>query len=342
MKKFTGVFGNLNLSNELKEYLNKTWQNQSNWKLFLEELGIKKTKMNKPILKDFGIRLYQKTLEERIKNLTITDTGYLELIEIQNYFEIENIYLQRIRSRFGEDALQTLIKTKLSDKKISDNDLLEIQKFAEVLGIQKEKAESILLNNKIKLFQEYINNLISDKRITPEKENELEAFSVNLQLSQEEINANLDEATKWDLHYYKLLWEVENKKMPVIDPVIVTQKNEVCHISVNAEKLITKSKTRHISFSAPVPGTKMRVYNSNPIKEEVTESYPGLFVVTNQRIVFSANEKGFSIPLSKITNLIPYKDGIGIQKDTVTHLLKFQYNCTELIGMIIENALNHG
>jgi hypothetical protein len=43
MKKYTGIFGNLNLQNELKEYLNKTWQNQPNWKLFLEDLNIEKT-----------------------------------------------------------------------------------------------------------------------------------------------------------------------------------------------------------------------------------------------------------------------------------------------------------
>jgi hypothetical protein len=297
--------------------------------------------MNYPILREFGMQLYGKILEYKVKNLKLTDAEYVELTDVQNYFEIKDIFLHKIKSSFGEDTLQSFIKSKLSNKQINENELSEIHKFAEILGIQKEKTEKIILANKMALFEEYINILIQDRRITPEKEKELETFTSNLKINEEDINTNLKESLKWDLYYNKLLWKVENNKLPIIDSVIVVQKNEICHLSVNAEKLKIKSQTKHISFSAPVPGTRMRVYSSNPIKEEVTHSYPEIFVVTNQRIVFSAKEKGFSISLPQITNLIPYKDGIGIQKDTVTHLLKFQNNCTELIGMIIEKVLNN-
>jgi hypothetical protein len=55
--------------------------------------------------------------------------------------------------------------------------------------------------------------------------------------------------------------------------------------------------------------------------------------------VFTATEKSFSIPLSKVANLIPYKDGVGIQSGQTTQLLQFGNNCTELVGTLIQAAI---
>lgn len=60
---------------------------------------------------------------------------------------------------------------------------------------------------------------------------------------------------------------------------------------------------------------------SKTIYGDVTEKYDGKLFITNFRLVFLHNQKGFEQPMSKLTGLTPYSDGMELQFGSKTYSL---------------------
>jgi hypothetical protein len=327
------------VSKAISLFLKDYEKGNCSWKEFVNDNPINKTKANEKALKRFGLSLYKITLSKTLKDLCFSDVEQWELDEIAKCFSLTENETVTIKSSFADEATRRLVERKLSDKIITDDEKKELYIFGAALGMRQFDVDKIINNAAMDIYREYTANISADNRITPEEETELKELAGKLQLGSEQISELLDSKTKENLLYYKLLYEVEHDRLPVIEPPVIVQKNEVCHFSVSAQKLVTKTLTRHYGSSVRVGKTSVRLYSSHPIQEQVEHTYPGTLTITNKRVVFTATEKSFSIPLSKVANLIPYKDGVGIQSGQTTHLLQFGSNCTELVGTLIQAAI---
>ena len=77
---------------------------------------------------------------------------------------------------------------------------------------------------------------------------------------------------------------------------------------------LTETKNKAVGSTGSGGGVSVRVTkgvyvrsssgNSRKIYKDVTEKYFGSFIITNHRIVFMNNQKGFEIPYEKLTGLI--------------------------------------
>lgn len=165
---------------------------------------------------------------------------------------------------------------------------------------------------------------------------------ISLGLNQNEIK--LSNKNQKDLAYYKLLWEIENGNLPEVLAPIILQKNEMAHFVTNANLLETKEKiTGYTSSSHGVSiriarGLSYRVgqAKSKPIRQEVTIKHPGQLILTNKRLVFSAQKKGFVAPFNNLVSFDPYSDGMGFQKNNAYYLM--QFNNSELFAMVLSSA----
>lgn len=138
----------------------------------------------------------------------------------------------------------------------------------------------------------------------------------------------------------------EGVNLPVTKAQMILQKNELCHFSILATRLISKkitvgyeSSSSGISFRV-APGVRYYSGGSKgyPIKAEITEKYDGTIVVTSKRIVFINDRKGFAIPMNKLVAVTPYTDGYGFQKDNTNYLV--QLSDAEYFGAILNGAVN--
>lgn len=63
---------------------------------------------------------------------------------------------------------------------------------------------------------------------------------------------------------------------------------------------------------------------SASIRGNVAVKTPGIFSITNKRVVFSGIKGAFNRNLSEITAMTPYDDGLGVQFDEKHFLLQMK------------------
>jgi hypothetical protein len=316
------------------------------WKQVLDEIENRRgKKLSLGVMRSIGKRLFEYNLKAYIQDLHLASEEINQLEEIRVHFGLSTYTVTSIKNRYNKMVVDQLSKLKLADKVLSDEDKKELYQLAEALSLPAATVDAINRNNAIKIFNEYKDRALSDRRLTPEEEQELLELKRNLQLSDNDVLTSQQDREEY--FYCKLLWEVENGILPEIESPVLLQKNEVCHIAIDATRLETKVVTtgytggsRGVSIRI-AKGVSYRVggYRSRPIKEEVTFRYPGSLVITSKRIVFMATEKGFSIPLNKLDSIDPYQDGIGFQKGATYYLLTMKY--PDLVGLIITSAVNN-
>lgn len=114
----------------------------------------------------------------------------------------------------------------------------------------------------------------------------------------------------------------EGKQLPEVrskGAIIAT--GETCHYSEPAT--FVKTKNVVVGHTGGHGGVSIRVMKgmsyrigqsqSTAIRGNVQEKTGGILTITNKRIVFSANKGAFDKPISSLSSITPYKDGIGFQ-----------------------------
>lgn len=97
---------------------------------------------------------------------------------------------------------------------------------------------------------------------------------------------------------------------------ILLKSQEICHFQTSASTLVVKSEV--VGRAGAYNGASIHVAKGltlhsggsrgKPIRKEVPYTYPGLFSITNQRIIMTG-EKGFDFPIGKLTSITPYNWG---------------------------------
>lgn len=108
--------------------------------------------------------------------------------------------------------------------------------------------------------------------------------------------------------------------LPTVSTSLVLEPREKCHYQAAGTRLITTRRvTRYEGGSRGVSvrvakGLTLRGGSSRgrPIREDVTDRYPGEIAITNKRIAFLGS-RGFEFKLEQITAIDYYADAIAFQ-----------------------------
>lgn len=109
---------------------------------------------------------------------------------------------------------------------------------------------------------------------------------------------------------------------------VLLGENEICRF-IDRAALVTQKVTKRYRHQAN--GTSFKVMKgitlrtgggtSTPIEEKVTEYTQGFIYVTDLRIIFVAQEKGFEKKIKNLTAVVPYSNGVGLQYGNQTYNL---------------------
>jgi len=290
-----------------------------------------------------GKKLYRFYLEKFIEDLSLEQDELDALVDIKEFFTVDDTSIIRLHRQFSENAVSRLARLRMEDRVLSHEERNEIGRFARLLNLEDAELQKIIVSNALKLYQAAITEVSSDRRVSPDEIAELEKLKRSLGLQESDLRITDD--SKKQLHYFRLLWDVENGILPEVNAPVVLQKKEVSHFAVPAQLLVVKLMTT--GYSAASSGWSIRVVKgltyrfgqtrAHPIKQQVLLKYPGVLVVTSKRVVFSATQKGFVAPFRSLDNFEPFEDGIGLQKGSNYYLLQ----CTEseLLAMILASSL---
>ena len=133
--------------------------------------------------------------------------------------------------------------------------------------------------------------------------------------------------------------DAEGFENPIAFPNVITKKDEAVYYAVPARYFTTKEKVT--GYNRGSMGVSVKVAKgvtlrpgagkAKAIREDVTSYADGVFVVTNQRVLFMGQKDNFEIPIKKISALNPvsetgfmicygnYQKGIEFDETTVNY-----------------------
>lgn len=113
-----------------------------------------------------------------------------------------------------------------------------------------------------------------------------------------------------------------DEALPIIygSPVIL-QDGEDCHYSSTVDRVTTKNKV--VGYSGGSQGVSLRVCKGMsyrigaskgvPIRQDVLEKNSGNLSITDKRIVFMSEKGSFDKPITKLSAIEPFQDGLALQ-----------------------------
>lgn len=289
--------------------------------------------------------LYKKQLIHFIEDNELSEFELKQLKHLSSLLLIDNIEVQEIHNNICGERYQKEYNEALSDGKISEQEEKSLELLKANLKLQKDISDKISKECRQKYIDIQLNKITEDGMISPEEWEEFNLIKDNLN-----IDIIYNNVTQSQLNKMKLYWLIENGELPKKEVNINLQKNEVCYFSdSNVDWYETRTVTKKINYG----GVNYRIkimkgvyYRSGSVNvqrittEELKRIDSGTIYVTNKRVIFQGNNKNTSISLSKILSVIPYNDGIGIEKDSgKSPILKVNSNA-DIFAMTLARVIN--
>lgn len=259
-------------------------------------------------------------LKEYLQENLIND-GYLHAVNFQELLGIDNdnflkiyhpIALELIKKKVGE-----ILK---SSRTYSEVEETQIQQFREFLNIPEEESEKIINECRVGIVQAQFNQIVEDGRVSPDELAITEKLSNDLQ-----VNASLDEKSKQQIEKFKWLWKIENADLPLIEPDILMPKSEKCYFICAVNLYENRKITKRVGYAGPtlrvkiIKGVYFRAGNvgiNRQTEDVLTKIDEGILYVTNKRILFRGGKQNKVIRYHQIIDLVPFKDGLEITKES--------------------------
>lgn len=133
---------------------------------------------------------------------------------------------------------------------------------------------------------------------------------------------------------------------PIRNSRIILKKDELSYLEYEATLKIKKNQL--LGTTGKSGGTTVRVTKgvylrsgssgSRKVYGDVTTKYNGLLSVTTQRIAFFNSEKGFEIPLNKLTNVISSYNNIVLQHGN--KIYDMEISNADIVEQLIRKLIN--
>ena len=142
---------------------------------------------------------------------------------------------------------------------------------------------------------------------------------------------------------------IANDELKIIENPTLIRKDEVTHLMCHAIRYVTRNQV--VGHEASLLGASFRVargvsirgggIKGGSIKEDVTTTYGGTFVLTNKRIIFLNEQKGFESTIDTLGTIRSTEDGKVIitkgSESLILHLI-IEQNKKDKITIVNNSA----
>lgn len=340
--EFLKIFPDVNVSDEVNNYFAK-----------VDIPEVKKDDVDK-ILEKYrkNIKIKQKEKFEAILqkfadhyfSQDLPNEGVNSIYKMEEILGIDNKSSIRIITKAKEQAYQKRFEKEISAGQLTEASKELLEELRQNFSISIETADELAKNAISIVINSLVNSIIEDGEVSPEEDATLEETINNLS-----AKLTMDLQTKKRLDTYRKLWKINHVDLPVFEPPIILQKREVCYYAQPVDWYETRSVRHHVNYG----GTTARIriakgiyyrlgsldYNNTPT-QELTFIDSGIIYITNKRTIFTGSKKNVAILFSRILNLVPYKDGVDIIKDSgKTPFLSFKDD-VEIFTAVLHRAIS--
>ena len=212
------------------------------------------------------------------------------------------------------------------------------------LKLTEEITNQISNVSRHNFMDNYLKTIVADGKISPDEWTELNDAAKNLK-----IDMTMDNKTNSQIERLKLNWQIQNGVLPILETGISLQKGEVCHYSNHIDWLEHRTVTRRINYGGPRVRFKIvkglyysagSVAVSRVTQDQIQVIDSGTVYLTNKRVIFVGNRKNSNIRLDKILSVVPYSDGVELEKDTGKSPTLRMTSGADIFAMMISRLIN--
>jgi uncharacterized tellurite resistance protein B-like protein len=302
---------------------------------------IKLSKKFKPL----RFELFRKYIHHCLEDQVIDENEVNTIQHLKELLYLTDAEVKHMLDFETKKIFDREVKVAVSDGKLTQDEKDKLEILKKNLLLTDETAKDILKSNSNKILKDFIDNAISDERLSDEEFEKMNEISQSLG-----IEPNLDAKTKQNLERYRLYWTIENGELPVYaNPPINIQKSENLYFMGHVNWQEQRRVTKRINYGGPTARIKIAkgVYYrmgsiaAKSVSEDVWKVIDsGNLYLTNKRLIFMGSKGNKTIRLNKILDIIPYKNGVDIQKDAgKSPFLEFSTN-VDIFSMMLVRLID--
>lgn len=295
-----------------------------------------------------GKKIYYKTLCTAITDFHLTQNEMYKLNEIKAYFSLSDQQILTEKNKISEKTMKSLIQKCYADQILTDVENQQITTIANLLQYPLDKTDAIKNKIAFPIFNKILDEKTSDSRLSPIEETQLKQTTRDLKIDHQNIKTFISDRKIKRLKHAKLLWNLDHGIFSVVyNPPITLNRDEQCYINITANlienTLVHKGYSRtssSVSFRI-AKGVNARVGSGRyrPVKENVTQIYPGKLFLTNSRIVFSAGGKSFQIPFNKLISHEIRGGSFEFVIQNKSYSLRLTWNEAEVFSLALSSSI---
>ncbi len=267
-----------------------------------------------------------------------------DLIEELNHLKfilaIDNNSVFKFHQAIGASLYSRLLDKTICDGEISKEDQIYLDNIEKYLNISKLLVKDLTFEAKTNFAFLYIDRIIEKENFSP---------SVEMKLAEtiKKLNINFQYGNDQNQKIEKLksYWEYENEDLRILPTDIEIQKSENCfYKSKNCQLFDSKTIPKHYSIFDNYFNRKVQksgYINSTLPKFSSSAKLidRGSVYLTNKRIIFVGLVKTYNIRYEKISDVIPYDDGIEIDRQVRKNTIIQTSDRNDLFYIILERLI---
>jgi hypothetical protein len=288
------------------------------------------------------IELFKVYLNYSISDKKLDKTKINTLDFLKTLLQLDDYNTQDLINNATQDIFNEEVKKVFNSGPMDDSKWTSLKKLKSDLLINSKEEIDIYRKNAMEIIEKFMMDAIADRRYSPEEEQKLSELARNFG-----VDLKIDNKTQQTLEKFKLYWEIENGKLPIIRSDINLQKSEDLHFMTYITWQEQRKVRTRYNYAGPTARIKIvkGVYyrfgsmSVQPQSEDVWQAIDsGNLFMTNKRLIFMGARGNKTIPINKILDFTPYSNGVDIHKDSgKSPFLKF--DDTELFSMILSRLM---
>ena len=343
---FQKIFGQHPEENAVIE-LNNLLATKEIKKISETEISEIENKYNINLSEEFPLNLeefFATYLNQCERNKTFDNSQQENVQHLKTILKLSDTTTDIIYQKIGEGIYREAYDNSITDGHLNDERENELAKLATELKLAEETTNQISNVSRHNYMDNLLKKIVADGKISPDEWSEFNDAAKNLK-----IDMKVDDKTTSQLERLKLNWQIQNSELPILQTGISLQKGEDCYYSNHVDWLEHRTVTRKINYGGPTARIRIMkgiYYSAGSLavnrvtSDQIQVIDSGIVYLTNKRVIFVGNRKNSNIRLDKILSIIPYSDGVELEKDTGKSPTLRMTSGADIFAMMISRLLN--
>lgn len=293
---------------------------------------------------EFGLNLeefYAVYFNAQLRHHILDDAAEKDLAHLEQILQLSMSTTVTLRQMVGEDIFRTAYKEAVGNGQLSEQALSRLSQLASYSKLPDEVVEQISEDTRSNFFDCYTHSLASDLRLSIVAVSRLQQVKNDLGISLAP-DSNIQQRLE-RMHWY---WQLEHEALKVMETQPALQKSEQCYLKVSV-CWFEPMTGRHygVNYSSFQKAGEAVRYDLQQ-KAEPGNAYSlqlidkGIVYLTNKRIYFEGNDKNKIITYDKILKILPFNNGIQVNKPTGKDPFLYCNEKVDVLFIILRRLLN--